>query len=100
MIVECQDVATSAVTRDFQCFLSLASLRLVSQAERQLTWHAYEGRWGPGRASVVKERLCFRCQGSNVLVAGYHQWEINNTEDGAQPESWSEWPMSCRSRWT
>ena len=30
MIVECQDVATSAVTRDFQCFLSLASLRLIS----------------------------------------------------------------------
>ena len=30
MIVECADVATSAVTRDFQCFLSLASLRLVS----------------------------------------------------------------------
>ena len=30
MIMECRDVATSAVTRDFQCFLSLASLRLVS----------------------------------------------------------------------
>ena len=48
----------------------------------------------------MRDRLCFRCSTTNILSAGYHQWEVNSAPAGADDHvTWGDWPMSCRSRW-
>ena len=60
-------------------------------------WVATEGIWNSGEQSFTSLRDCFYCT-TNILEEGRHNWYMNKSGEGVVP-NWSDYPMSCLSRW-
>ena len=79
----------NAVTRC--CFF----LFFCMQANR---WMASEGIWNSDHQNFTKVRDCFFCT-TKITEEGRHNWYMNQNGEGQVPD-WSDYPMSCLSRWT